>query len=40
MNHIAAPQDSHARQPLLITLYIRAYTRCSIHAYIECYVNA
>ena len=40
MNHIAAPQDSHARQPLHITLYIHACTRWSIHAYIECYVNA
>ena len=40
MNHIAAPQDSHARQPLHILLYIHACTRCSIHAYIDCYVNA
>ena len=40
MNHIAAPQDSHARQPLHVTLHIHGYTKCSIHAYIECCVNA
>ena len=32
-NHIAAPQDPHARQPSHVTWYIHAYTRCSIHAY-------
>ena len=40
MDHIAAPEDSHARQHLHITVHIHAYTKCSIHAYIECYVNA
>ena len=32
-NHIAAPQDPHARQPPHNTWHIHAYTRCSIHAY-------